>query len=80
MQKIIYIRNHKENKVGDIAVVSVNVAHGLFEEGVAVAYSPEAERNSERVRRASRKKDRMMRAKRQSIDAPEGLKGRYIVK
>jgi len=39
MQKIKYIKNYLGKKIGEIEVVSNNIAHGLIERGVAVLYS-----------------------------------------
>lgn len=38
MIKIIYIRDYKDKKDGEIEEVSNNVAHGLIESGVAMKY------------------------------------------
>jgi len=35
MIKITYIQNHKGKRRGDTEMVSNNIAHGLFEEGIA---------------------------------------------
>ena len=39
MQKIIFLQDYKDRKVGDIEEVSTNFAFGLIDSGVAKPYS-----------------------------------------
>lgn len=39
MQTIILIKDHQENKSGEILIVSNNVAHGLIDSGLAELYN-----------------------------------------
>jgi len=47
MLKVIVIKNYKDHKAGDILNVSCNVAHGLFEIGVAKKYEKEVLQRTE---------------------------------
>lgn len=38
MQRIIYIKNHKGHKIGDVEIVSNNIAHGLIDSNIAQIY------------------------------------------
>ena len=77
MLKIIYIKNYKDHKKDDIEFVSNNIAHGLYERGVAktcleidenvAIHRIEEERKRVRAERrrlrkiAKAQKDKMMR-------------------
>ena len=82
MQRVIYIKDFKGKKRGNIDTVSNNVAHGLFELGVAEKYSRQAEKLLRRVIKKEMRrppKDKMMRAE-VKTDGRKDKKGRYITK
>jgi len=81
MQRIIYTQDYKGKKIGNIDVVSNNIAHGLFELGVAEIYSRQAEKALKRALRKEMQRppvDKMMRA--DDIKTDDGKKGRYVTK
>jgi len=73
MQKIIYIKNYKSHKAGDIEVVENNIAHGLIELGVAKLWTGEKPKKKIFVA----PEDKMMRAETKKI---KKTKGRYKIK
>ena len=65
MQTIIYVKNYQKHKIGDIEIVTNNIAHGLIEMGVARIYSREIKKEIKEKIKAFRKPpaDKMMRPK-----------------
>jgi len=93
MQKIIFVKDHKGHKKGDIEFVSSNVCHGLLELGVALVYGKGIAKTISRETKAMRKKmrvamremrkpsaDKMMRAERPKDKKLGRKKGRYATK
>lgn len=81
MQRIIYIQNFNNKKIGEIDLVSNNIAHGLIENGIAEMYSV--------VNSVLGYEDKMMRPEIPSIiqempsirtDMPSKNKNRYKIK
>ena len=67
MQRIIYIKNYENKKIGDLDFLSNNIAHGLIENGIAELYS---ESNS-----VLGYEDKMMRP-----EIPSKTRNRYRIK
>jgi len=70
VQRIIYLKDYKGHKKGEIEIVSNNVAHGLIELGVAKIAT----------KRKSLRKPPMDRMMRPQKEAKKLKKGKYITK
>jgi len=69
MQLVIFKKDYKNYKAGEIVAVENNIAHGLIEKGIAVLYT-------KGLFRASR--DKMMRAER--VSPKRKRRSRYKIK
>jgi len=59
MQRIKYIKNYKDKKIGDIEMVGNNTAHGLIDKGIAVLYKVKIMKSpTDKMMRVSKRKYR----------------------
>lgn len=77
MQTIRFIKDYNEYKVGDIEIVSNNLAFGFIDKGVAILWKP-IQNQEEKM--FSKQEDSMMRIESESEVKQEFTKRKYKAK